>query len=272
MRIEWSHLTKPYELTEEEPLYVHRQSKGLSDFSASVQKGITVVLGPPASGKSVLLRLTAMKTIPDDGRITYCNETHKYVWSKASIHKLHHVDFQQVKDSLQYLPSIMHFQYHMTVEEDLLQLAQIHRIPSPRQKISVLLTKWGLSAYRKTEITELPMGLLKRYMLAQSLFSSPRIWILDEPTEGLDEVGTRILFQELIHASNNRIVLIATKDMQLAECADNLLLLERGACRRLGRKKFLTAGVPEGTVAAWYKAMQAFSEVSARKVHKKSIP
>jgi ABC-type multidrug transport system ATPase subunit len=201
--------------------------------------------------------------VPDDGRITYYNENRDgYVWSKGSVNTTYLAGFQAVKDSMSYIPHMMHFHYHMTVEEDLLQLAQIRRIPNPRKKMVVLLAKWGLSAYRNTEINELPVGLLKRYIIAQSLLCRPRIWILDEPTDGLDELGRKLLFQELIHSEQERLTLIATKDMQLAECADNLMLMEWGTCRRLGRKKFLTAGVPEGTVAAWYRAMQAFSESS----------
>jgi hypothetical protein len=70
------------------------------------------------------------------------------------------------------------------------------------------------------------------------------------------------LWEELKRQPRDRITLIATeKDMELAELADDLMLMEAGTCRRLGKKKYLAASVPEGTVAAWYQAMQAFSHL-----------
>lgn len=271
MWIEWSHLSKQYNLPNDHEMYAKKgHSQGLFDFSAFIRQGVTVVLGPPSSGKSTLLRLTATEVVPDDGRITYSDGIQgHYVWSKGNFNTSKRTGFQEVKETISYVPQIMHSHYHMTVEEDLLQITQIRRTSNPRKKIVTLLTKWGLSAYRKTEMSKLSVGLLKRYMLAQSLLCNPQIWILDEPTNGLDELGRSLLFAELIGNASSRITLIATRDMQLAECADNLLLLEQGSCRRLGSKKFLTAGVPEGTVAAWYQAMQTFSVSVALKAQKK---
>lgn len=98
--------------------------------------------------------------------------------------------------------------------------------------------------------------------MAQSQLASPEIWILDDPTYGLDDLGRRLLINTLKeYREKDRIVLLATTDMELAEIADDIILLEYGSCRRIGKKKYLTASVSEGTVKAWYQAMQIFSHL-----------
>ncbi|SEM89603.1 ATP-binding cassette domain-containing protein [Lihuaxuella thermophila] len=264
MRIDWSHVSKIYEPRKEIRGPYHRRTRhmGLLDFSASVRRGITAILGPEGSGKTTLLRLTATWMVPDDGRITYINhDGETYVWSKGSVITSGTSSLGNLKEQISYIPHTKKLDHDITVELSLLHLAQLRRVPNPKKRSAEMIAKWGLAAYRRTPLHQLAGGVLKRYLLAQSLIVSPKIWLLDEPTNGLDELGKRLLWQELKNNPADRITLIATDDMDLAECSDDLMLLEAGSCRRLGRKKLLTASVPEGTVAAWYRAMQAFSQL-----------
>jgi ABC-2 type transport system ATP-binding protein len=234
---------------------------GLFDFTASVGPGITVILGPTGSGKSTLLRLTATRMVPDDGRILFqLDDGRVHVWSRGTVMTSGVSSLGDLKEKISYIPHAQSLDHDMTVELSLLHQAQLRRVPHPRKRSAELIAKWGLAAYRREPLNKLSGAVLKRYLLAQSLIVNPKVWMLDEPTEGLDELGKCLLWQELWHHPPNRITLIATThDMVLAECADFLMLLEAGSCRRLGQKKFLTASVPEGTVAAWYRTMQMFS-------------
>jgi len=263
LRIDWFHVRKIYE---PQSLFAGSHlprlgHSGLLDFSASVRQGITAILGPKGSGKSTLLRLTATLMVPDDGRITFeLGDQEGYVWSKGSVITSGISSLGDLKERISYIPHTHHLDHDMSVELSLVHLAQLRRVPHPKKRSVELIAKWGLAGVRKWPLHDLSGGVLKRYLLAQSLVVQPKIWMLDEPTEELDELGKRLLWQELKQHPRDRITLIATThDMELAECAENLILLESGTCRRLGKRKFLTASVPEGTVAAWYQAMQAFS-------------
>lgn len=262
MRIDWFHVRKvyePYSLYSDP--YLNIGHFGLLDFSASVRHGITAILGPKGSGKSTLLRLTATLMVPDDGRITFqLNEKEEYVWSKGSVITTGISSLGNLKEQISYVPHTYHLDHELSVDLSLIHLAQLRRVPYPKKRAAELIAKWGLAGVRKCRLSDLTGATLKRYLFAQSLVIQPKIWMLDEPTELLDELGKRLLWEELQQHKHDRITLIATtRDMKLAECAENIILLEAGMCRRIGKKKLLTASVPEGTVSAWYRAMQAFS-------------
>lgn len=265
MWIEWSHITKKYSFATNSGRMIDikkRSQLGLLDFSASARAGITALLGPEGAGKSTLLRLTAAMLLPDDGRITYgSKEGERFIWSRGSVIATDSTNLSDWRDKIAYLPSKQSLLHDESVEETLLYLAQIHRISTPKKKAAECIAKWGLAAWRKTSISKLPSSILKRYYLAECFVTEPLVLLLDEPTIDLDPLGKQILWQELNSQSKDRITLIATNNLKLAECADDIILLENGSCRRLGRKKYLTASVTEGTVAAWYKAMQTFSNI-----------
>lgn len=262
--IDWSHVSKIYEKRIEETGYRRNieRSVGLLDFSASIRRGITVVLGPEKSGKTTLLKLTATLMVPHDGSIAFqTNEGEHFIWSQRSASSPQESNIAKLKELIGYIPPIRKVTTDITCEESLLYLARFRRVVQPRRRCAELIAKWGLAGHRKVPLAKLPPHILKRYLLAQSLLVQPKFWILDEPTWGLDDLGRQLLMNELEDKSKERIVLMATQDLSFAECADDLILLEDGSCRRIGKKKFLTASVSEGTVEAWYQTMQTFAHL-----------
>jgi ABC-2 type transport system ATP-binding protein len=262
LRIDWFHLRKTFDSYDASRRSFRSPCLGLLDFSASIRAGVTVILGPKGAGKTTLLRLTAMVSVPDDGRIIYqWGEQKSYVWSKGNA-TAGSSFLTELKGKISYVPVHCRWETDMTVEKAFLYEAQLKRVMNPRRKSAEIVAKWGLAGFRRSFVSELSGGAFKRFLLAHSLLVDPSIWILDEPTEGLDELGKKLLWRELRSNPQGRITMIATeKDMELAEAADDLILMEAGACRRIGKKKYLAASVPEGTVAAWYQAMQAFANL-----------
>ncbi|MBS7531114.1 ATP-binding cassette domain-containing protein [Hazenella sp. IB182353] len=257
MKIDWIHLTKQYDQTLGSRL-------GLLDFSASIQTGNTVVLGEKGAGKSTLLRLTSTRMIPDDGRIVFTiSSDSAFIWSKSHVRASEFSNINLLNEKMSYVPKVKRLDKDTAVEMDLKHRAYATHVSNPKKRVVEAIAKWGLAAYRHTPLHHLQGEVLNRYLLAHSLISDPLIWILDEPTLELDEMSKKLLCYELQQRHTQRITLIATSDMHLAECADDLILLDRGMCRRYGKKKLLTAGVREGTVAAWYKAMQVFTRVKS---------
>ncbi|WBV45102.1 amino acid ABC transporter ATP-binding/permease protein [Pseudoroseomonas cervicalis] len=87
-------------------------------------------------------------------------------------------------------------------------------------------------------------GQSRRLTLARLLLRDAPLWLLDEPTEGLDAALARDVLARLAARACGRSLLIATHLRREAELADRLLLLEGGriaACHRRGEPGFAAA-------------------------------
>lgn len=218
-----------------------------------------MVLGPESSGKSTLLQVTSTVSVPDDGRITYEWEKQSYVWSRRTAAMGEASSVESLRRRIGYVPQYRRLQMDLLLEESLVELALYHRVSHPKRRAVETVARWGLAAYRRHPLGELPAPVASRYLMASSLVGDPVLWIVDEPADGLDDWGYRLFLAELNRRRGQGITLIATNDLALAEEADYLLLMESGSCRRIGQRKLLTSSVPDGTVASWYQTMQTFS-------------
>jgi ABC-2 type transport system ATP-binding protein len=115
--------------------------------------------------------------------------------------------------------------------------ARKKRIPELLELVD--LAKWGgvrLGKYSK--------GMLQRIGLAQALMHSPKLMILDEPSDGVDPVGRRTI-REILRALEEKGVTIFINSHLLAEvelfCRE-VAILHRGKVALVGKVKELTAG------------------------------
>ncbi|MCQ4161546.1 ATP-binding cassette domain-containing protein, partial [Roseomonas sp. GC11] len=87
-------------------------------------------------------------------------------------------------------------------------------------------------------------GQARRLALARLLLRDAPLWLLDEPTEGLDPALAREVLARLATAGAGRALLVCTHLRREAELADRLLLLEEGritASHRRGEAGFEAA-------------------------------
>ncbi|SFV29921.1 thiol reductant ABC exporter subunit CydC [Hyphomicrobium facile] len=117
------------------------------------------------------------------------------------------------------------------------------------------LTAAGLGAYiagqpkgLDTRLGEGGLGLsggeARRLALARLFLRDTRLWLLDEPTEGLDGATARDVIARLKANASGRTLVIATHIQREAEIADRLLIMKRGhvvASPRRGEAAFETA-------------------------------
>jgi ATP-binding cassette subfamily C protein CydC len=74
----------------------------------------------------------------------------------------------------------------------------------------------------------LSVGQARRLALARLLLRDAPLWLLDEPTEGLDATTARDVLQRVYALSHGHSVLLVTHTRREAMHADRLLILERG--------------------------------------------
>jgi ABC-type multidrug transport system ATPase subunit len=157
------------------------------DFELS-RGGFLVVTGPNGAGKTTLLRLCAGLAIPTGGTV----ET-----DRSGIGLLAH-------EPLVYR--------ELTALENLDLYGRLYRVPERRERIGMLLERFGLWDQRGERAASLSRGQLQRLALCRSLLHKPELLILDEPFSGLDSDGAELLDRELAEMRGKRTLLVSTHD------------------------------------------------------------
>jgi heme exporter protein A len=137
--------------------------------------GFLVVTGPNGSGKTTLLRLCAGLAVPTAGEL-------EVTVPRGRIGFLGH-------EPLVYR--------ELTAVENLHLYGRLYRVAERRERIGMLLERFGLWAARHERAGSYSRGMLQRLALCRVLLHSPDLLILDEPYSGLDDEGAQQLDREL---------------------------------------------------------------------------
>ena len=188
------------------------------------QGGIWAVLGPNASGKTTLIKTILGMVLPDKGHITINGDNILGKW--------------EYKKSINYLPQIARFPDNLTISE---LFNMIEELRNSAGNLQPLINRFDIEPHLKTKLSNLSGGTKQKVNLALALMYDNPIYILDEPTAGLDPLALielkDILFQL---KEENRIVIITTHIMSLVEeLADNIIFLLEGDVHFNGSPKEL---------------------------------
>lgn len=107
-----------------------------------------------------------------------------------------------------------------------LNLPQVH---SPTARSSVL-DRVGLSDVGRRQISELSGGQLQRVLLARALLGHPDILVLDEPTQGLDQLGEAGFYKliEAVRRDTGVAVLMVSHDLHVVMSASDRVICLNG--------------------------------------------
>ena len=152
--------------------------------------GFLVVTGPNGAGKTTLLRLCAGLAVPSAGTLEV--EPHR-----SRIGFLGH-------EPLVYR--------ELTALENLDLYGRLYRVQERRERIGMLLERFGLWESRRERASALSRGQLQRLALCRALLHKPDLLILDEPFAGLDDEGASLLDRELAAMRERRTLLVATHE------------------------------------------------------------
>jgi ABC-type multidrug transport system ATPase subunit len=151
--------------------------------------GFTIVTGPNGSGKTTLLRLVSGLAAPTGGTLDVAVD-------RAQIGYLAH-------EPLVYR--------ELTALENLDLYGRLYRVPERRERIGMLLERFGLWDARREPVSSFSRGMQQRLALCRALLHEPELLLLDEPFNALDEEGADLLDGELADLSG-RTFLVATHD------------------------------------------------------------
>lgn len=192
---------------------------------------LVAILGPNASGKSTLLKLISGALQPLSGRI-FLNglETHSLpVKTRAQ-----RIALVQQESRLLFPSRAWEF-----VMQGRHPYGGGLRFESEED---ILITNNALAQVGATEVADRWMdkisgGEKQRIILARALAQQPLLLLLDEPTLHLD-IGAQVDLLESLRrlaAQNRYTVVVVTHELNLAgEYADQVVLMQRGKCLRVG--------------------------------------
>lgn len=136
---------------------------------------------------------------------------------------------------------------HMTVSENLRFFAGINGVDEndALDRLSFLLHKLDIWESRDGKVDDLPTGVVRRASLARALMHSPKVLLLDEPSEGMDwETGDSVkeLLSYLV-SQEGVTVLLGTRNMEYAqETCGGFALLQEGTLLAKGDLESLRRG------------------------------
>jgi heme exporter protein A len=149
-----------------------------------------LVTGPNGSGKSTLLALCAGLLAPTKGEV-------EVAVGRGRIGYLAH-------EPLLYR--------ELTALENLNLYGRLYRVPERRERVGMLLERFGLWEVRHERVGAFSRGMVQRLALCRTLLHEPELLLLDEPFAGLDEDGASLLDGELTALARERTLVVATHE------------------------------------------------------------
>lgn len=174
-------------------------------------------LGPNGSGKTTTIKLILGLLNIDIGSISVCGYDVKKDFEKAIVNVGGIVENPEM------------YKY-LTGRENLEQYARIYgNIPSER--IDEVIKIVGLEARINDKIAKYSLGMRQRLGIAQAILHSPKLLVLDEPTNGLDPAGIkdlREIFKKLAHEEGCAVFVSSHMLAELELMCDRVAIIDHG--------------------------------------------
>lgn len=205
--------------------------RAVDGVSLRIQPGeVYGLIGPNGSGKSTTMKALLGLVAPTAGRCA--------IFGKDSLQ----VDS---RNDVGFLPENPYFYKHLTGGETLAFYGRLCGLGGSRLKdrVNELLELVDLREARDRRVGGYSKGMLQRIGLAQALVQEPRLVILDEPTAGVDPVGSREIRDLIFKLKERGITVFLCSHLleQVQEVCDHVGIIFRGKIIREGRLEDLIA-------------------------------
>ena len=235
--IETRHLTKQY-----------GTQKSVSDLNIHVKKGrVYGLLGRNGAGKTTTMKMLLGLTEPTSGEIE--------LWRKPL-----RGNEKEVLPRIGSLIESPGFYPNLTATENLRIFAALRGVPS-RHAVKDALDLVGLPYRDKKLFSQYSLGMKQRLAIALAVMHDPELFILDEPTNGLDPIGIaeiRTFIRRLCDEGGKTVLLSSHILSEISLMADDIgiidhgVLLEEESLSALESKngRFIHLGISDAAQAA----------------------
>ncbi len=187
----------------------------LRRIRAEIMPGECVALvGRNGSGKTTLLRIAAGLSRPSSGELSFPSSGEN---SRA----------REVPGFVAHATMVYD---ELTAEENLLLFARLQQTPQPADRVSTLLKGVGLEDRRASLVRTFSRGMRQRVAIARALLHEPSIFLLDEPSTGLDPHGVSWLADTLrqLRDAGRTILMSLHGESEISMLATRAIRLDAG--------------------------------------------
>ena len=190
-----------------------KKQKAVNNVSITVRENsIYGRLGPNGAGKSTTLKMITGMLRPTSGKVLF----NGHEWNRK--------DLEQIGALIETPP----LYENLSAVENLEVRAKLLNIPKTR--IDKVLKMVDLQNTGRKKAGQFSMGMKQRLGIAIALLNSPKLLILDEPTNGLDPIGIQEL-RSLIRSFPSKGITVILSSHILSEVqliADDIGIISNG--------------------------------------------
>ncbi len=188
------------------------------------------ILGPNGAGKTTLLRMLGGILTPTSGSINVDG----YDYS---------IDKNVAKKEIGYLSGNTKLYNRLSPRELLTTFANLYEMPKEEieKSIKQVIDIMDMESFIDNRIENLSTGQTQRTSIARCLIHSPKVYIFDEPTLGLDVISSKSIIDFMKNEKEKgKTVLYSTHYMEEAETlCDRIMMIHKGEVIAMGTPKEL---------------------------------
>lgn len=189
--------------------------KALDDVTLNFERGTTIsLLGPNGSGKTTLIKSILGLVIPEKGSILINdNEIRSNVSYRSQIG---------------YMPQIGRYPENMTIKQVIGMVKEMRKDSTVYD--DELINGFGITAIQHKTMRSLSGGTRQKVSACLAFLFSPEIYILDEPTAGLDPLSSELLKEKIRkERSKGKLFLITSHVLSdLDDITSHIVYLQDG--------------------------------------------
>ena len=217
--IETRNLTKVYK-----DFWGRPKVNALESLDLEVRRGeIFGLLGPNGSGKSTTIKLILGLLFPTSGQALVFNK------EASDVSK---------NERIGYLPEESYLYKFLNAEETLDFYGRLFNMSAGRRKqrvrarIKLIDIEWA----QRRQLKEYSKGMTRRIGLAQALINDPELIVLDEPTTGLDPIGTREMKALIVRLRDQGKTILMCSHLlaDVQDVCDRIAILHQGELKEMG--------------------------------------
>ncbi len=209
-----------------------RKITALRGVSLSIPAGsVFALLGPNRAGKTTLIKLLLSLARATSGSIVRLGQPSS---ERATLGRIGYMHENHAFPRYLSASEVLHFYGGLTGLSS-------SELP---QRVESLLVRVGLADRKDDRIANFSKGMVQRLGLAQAMLNEPDLLILDEPTEGLDLTGRKLLRSIVreTQAAGKTVIMVSHVLPEVEELCEDLAVIVSGRIAHQGKLNDLTSG------------------------------